>query len=214
MGWLPSPGAEAGEPRAANRHSGGMKLPFISTGSVSTRLRLAVCVVAAVAFQVASAQTTVRDDDRGRTRAGERVKLKNPDRKFVEKVTEMSMEEMQISQVAIERTSNPRVKAFADALAADHHAMTQELNALAADKGVPVPAKENRGEKWLKRDAKSFDADYLKKMLSNHEETVKLFQKQARDGEDPELVAFARKHLPTLQKHLQEASDLHKMLKD
>ncbi len=50
-------------------------------------------------------------------------------------------------------------------------------------------------------------------MVSDHEDTVKLFEKQARDGEDAALVEFARKHLSRLQHHLQQASDLHKLMK-
>lgn len=167
-----------------------------------------------------AAQTSVRDDVRDvRERdsvvrpAGERVKLKNPDKNFVEKVARISLEQVEISRVAAERSSNPRVRALAEAMAADHAAMSKELNLIASDKGVVLPAKDNIGDKWHKRDAKSFDLDYLKKMVSDHEETLEQFQKQARDGHDAELVAFARKHLSALQHHLQEASDLHKMMK-
>lgn len=198
-----------------------MNTQVMLSNSAATYRRAAGWLVAALALNVAPAQTTVRDDAREvrerdravRTVDGERVKLKNPDRSFVEKVTRMGLEEAEISRVAAERTSNPRVKAFAEAMASDHAAMARELSAIAADKGVTLPAKENYGEKWLKKDGKDFDVDYLKKMVSDHEETAKLFQKQARDGHDPELVAFARKHLPAIQHHLQEASDLHKGMK-
>ena len=176
--------------------------------------------VAAVLFtQAAVAQTTVRETERvpardgAVVRTGERVKLKNPDRNFVEKVARMSMEEADISRVAAQRTSNPRVRALAEAMAQEHAALSKELALIASDKGVVIPAKENFGEKWVKRDAKDFDLDYLKKMVSDHENTVELFQKQARDGNDPELVNFARKYLSSIQHHLQEANDLHKMMK-
>lgn len=198
-----------------------MKTILTSSRPASVGMRLAACLAAALAAAVSFGQTTARDDRRAardddrvvRTPAGERVKLKNPDRNFVEKVARMSMEEGEISRVAAERTSNPRVRAFAEAMSADHAALSKELSLIASDKGVVIPAKDNIGDKWVKRDGKSFDLDYLKKMVSDHEETVKLFQKQAREGEDVELVAFARKHLPALQHHLQEASDLHKMMK-
>ena len=187
----------------------------------STFLRVSACVAAALvahatfgADKPAREETRViRDDGTVRTQTVERVKLKNPDRNFVEKVARMSMEEAEISRVAAERTSNPRVRAFAEAMASDHANLSKELSLIASDKGVVLPAKDTIGDKWLKRDAKSFDLDYLKKMVSDHEDTVQLFQKQARDGQDPELVAFARKHLAALQHHLQEASDLHKMMK-
>lgn len=198
-----------------------MKTYSLTARPASLSLRAAAGLAAALALSTAFAQRPVREETKPvrddvrvvRTPATEPVKLKNPDRHFVEKVTRGSMEEADVSRVAVERTANPRVKAFAEAMLADHDAMAKELAAIVADKGVAVPAKENFGERWLKHDAKSFDVDYLKKMVSDHEETLKLFQKQARDGHDPDLVAFARKHLPALQHHLQEASDLHKMMK-
>lgn len=217
------PGTNVGRNLTAlSGHSESMNTRLTSLGSASTRLRAAACFAAVLSVNFSFGQTTVRDDAREvrerdravRTETGERVKLKNPDKNFVEKVTRLSLEEAEVSRVAAERTSNPRVKAFAQAMAADHAAMSQELSAIAADKGVALPAKDSFGEKWVKKDGKSFDVDYMKKMLTDHEETVKLFQRQARDGNDPELVAFARKHLPAIQHHLQEASDLHKMMKD
>jgi putative membrane protein len=50
-------------------------------------------------------------------------------------------------------------------------------------------------------------------MVSDHEDAVKLFQKQANEGKDDETVMFARKVLPKLEHHLQIANDLKKTLK-
>lgn len=99
------------------------------------------------------------------------------------------------------------------ALVSDHTAVNTELAEIAARRGVALPAKDRVDDKWTKRNARSFDHDYLKKMAEDHEETLKLFQKQATEGEDAELVAFARKHLPHLQQHLERAKDLQRLLK-
>jgi putative membrane protein len=155
------------------------------------------------------AQTTVRDAALPRDGT---VELKRVDRDFYEKAAKASMSEVEISRVALARTSNPEVKRFAQMMIDDHESTADELGRLASGKGVSLPAKE-MATKWEKHDAKSFDRDYINKMVSDHENVVKLFEKQAKDGHDPEAVAFARKHLATLQHHLQQATDLKRALK-
>ena len=76
-----------------------------------------------------------------------------------------------------------------------------------------MPAKDTDANKWSKKDGKDFDRDYVTKMVSAHEDAVKLFQKEATDGEDAESVAFARKILPKLQHHLEQANDLKRLMK-
>ncbi|MDB6167391.1 MAG: hypothetical protein JWM88_255 [Verrucomicrobia bacterium] len=135
------------------------------------------------------------------------------DKSFVEKAAKKGMEEVSISQVVAERSTNPQVKEFATMMVADHSAANTELSALAASKGIALPAKETAPGKWSKKTGKDFDEDYMEKMTEDHDEAVKLFNKEASDGKDQDIVAFARKTLPTLQHHQQMAKDLKKALK-
>jgi putative membrane protein len=105
------------------------------------------------------------------------------------------------------------VRRFAQMMIEDHQAAGEELATLASAKGVSIPAKEAAPSRWEKHDAKDFDRDYINKMVSDHEDIVKRFEKEAKDGTDPEAVAFARKYLPKLQAHLQHAADLKKSFK-
>jgi putative membrane protein len=143
----------------------------------------------------------------------DRVEIKNADKNFAEKIAKASMAEVEISRVAASRSSNPQVREFAEQMIADHSRMADELSSLASHKGIALPARDNVAEKWTKQNAKDFDRDYLKKMVSDHEDAVKAFQKQALDGSDPELIAFARKHLSAVQHHLERAKDLERFLK-
>lgn len=168
-------------------------------------------LTALVLTSAAIAQTTpaVRVDPPG-TRT---VELKRTDRTFIEKAARAGLDEVEISKVAADRTSNPAVRSFAQKIIADHEGIHDDLGSLATLKGVNLPAKDNLGEKWSKRDAKNFDRDYVDHMVSAHDEAVKLFEKHAKEGEDLEVVAFARKHLAKLQQHLHEATDLKRSLK-
>jgi putative membrane protein len=140
--------------------------------------------------------------------------LKKIDRDFFEKAAKASMSEVQISRVAATRTTNPEVKRFAQMMIEDHESATEQLAALASTRGVSLPAKDPHPDKWEKRDAKNFDKEYLEKMVSDHEDVVKLFEKQSKNGDDPEAVAFARKLLPKMQEHLQHALDLKRTVTD
>ena len=139
--------------------------------------------------------------------------VKHSDKAFLEKAGKCGMEEVSISQVAAERSTNPRVKDFAQMMVNDHTAANAALASLASAKGVSLAAKDPAPAKWSKKAGKDFDEDYMAKMVEDHEDAVKLFSKEADDGKDADVTAFARKTLPTLQHHLEQAKDLKKMVK-
>jgi putative membrane protein len=140
--------------------------------------------------------------------------IKRADRDFFTKAARAGMDEVEISRVAAQRTTNPDVRKLAQMIVEDHTAANEELATLAANCGVALPARESRTEdKWLKHDARSFDKDYLDEMVDAHQDAVKQFEREARNGDDPEAVAFARKHLAAMQHHLQQALDLKRILK-
>lgn len=168
-----------------------------------------------------SAQTAVRDDrvvppvrDVRVVEVDSTRPLKKADRDFMEKAARASMSEVAISRVAAARTSNPDVRRFAQAMIDDHESAIEHLSRLASARSVALPAKDPHPDKWEKRDAKSFDKEYLEQMVDDHEKAVKLFEKQAKDGEDADTVAYARTHLPKMQQHLQQATDLKRALSE
>lgn len=188
----------------------------MKTHSFPQRIRLCrLCGLAVVLAPLAAVAQTSAGDTAPPPRHVHpgAVELKRHDRAFFEKAAKATMAQIEISRVAVARTTNPEVKRFAQALIDDHQAASEELAALAASKGVSLPAKEADANRWEKRNAKSFDRDYLDKMVSDHEDVVKLFERQAKDGDDPDAVAFARKHLPKWQRHLYAAHDLKRAFK-
>jgi putative membrane protein len=176
--------------------------------SIRRGLQIVTCVAVGFIPFVAAAQTAVRGD-----RVAEPAReLKKVDRDFLEKTARASMAEAQISRVAVERTSNPEVKRFAQMMLEEHEKAGEQIAALASAYGFTLPAKEPHPSKWEKHDAKSFDRDYVDKMVADQQDVVKMIEKQANDGEDVETVAFARRMLPKMQVHLQRALDLKRAL--
>ena len=144
---------------------------------------------------------------------GPKIDLKHGDKSFIEKAAKSGMEEVAISRVAVERATNPQVREFAQMMVSDHTGANTELTTLAMSKNLTLPVKDINVEKWEKRSAKGFDEEYMEKMVSDHKDAVDLFEKEAKKGDDADLMNFAAKTLPSLTAHLAKAQDLKKMVK-
>jgi putative membrane protein len=172
---------------------------------------VSLCTALSAQSDTSSTSTSSSATDRGADMSAH-TKLKHSDRAFFEKAAKSGMKEVEISQASIDRLMNPELKSFAQTMVTDHSKTNSELMALAARKGVTLPSKEMKWEeKWSKK-TKDVDDDYIKTMVDDHEDDVKLFEKAAK-SDDPEIAAFAQKTLPTLQHHLTMARDLKKAVK-
>jgi putative membrane protein len=61
---------------------------------------------------------------------------------------------------------------------------------------------------FSKLEGAQFDREFLRYQVMHHEKDVAAFNLQAKEGQDPDLKAFAAKQLPVLKEHLQQARDL------
>jgi len=134
--------------------------------------------------------------------------LKHRDHEFVEDAAVSGMEEVSISKVAVDRAQNADVKAFAEMMVKDHTGANSELTSLASTKNVALPADKTNVEKWSERSAKDFDHEYVEKMIHDHKKAIETFEKESKNGTDPDLKAFADKTLPTLRAHLDRVEQL------
>jgi putative membrane protein len=142
--------------------------------------------------------------------AGAGSQLSAADRRFVDKAAEAGMAEVQAAQLAQQKSTDPKVKQFAQQMITDHTQANQKLLALAQQKGVTPPTElsarhQTEMSKLQGLDGPKFDRMYLKGQVRDHQEAVALFQKEASDGKDPQLQQFAQQTLPILQQHLDMA---------
>jgi putative membrane protein len=140
--------------------------------------------------------------------------IPHADAAFMKKAAESGLAEVEAGKVAATKASNTQVKGFATQMVDDHTKANDELKALAASKDVKLPAEPGLADKAkLKllegRDGVSFDKHYADGFgVKAHEDTVRLFEKEAKDGKDAEVKAWAEKTLPTLRHHLEMAKEL------
>jgi putative membrane protein len=135
---------------------------------------------------------------------------KGADSAFMTQAASSGMAEVELGRLAAERASSADVKAFAQKMVDDHTKANGELKALAATKGVTLPAApdpKHRGmhEKLAAQKGPAFDKEYMAGQVKAHQEAVTLFEREAASGMDPETKAWAAKTLPQLREHLKMA---------
>ncbi|KPW37636.1 Uncharacterized protein ALO59_02993 [Pseudomonas amygdali pv. mellea] len=104
------------------------------------------------------------------------------------------------------------VKKFAQQMVTDHTAANDKLAAIAKSKNLELsedPILMDKAEAAiLEMHKKSFDQAYANNQVIAHEQATKLYKEEAENGDDPELKAFAKATLPTLEQHLEQAKKL------
>ena len=123
------------------------------------------------------------------------------------------LEEVQLGKLAADRAASPEVKQFAQRLVQDHTKANQELLTIAQKKGISVPKQLDDTHKAIVKlfsqlEGAQFDREYLRSQVMDHEKETAAFAVQAKEGQDPDLKAFAARQLPILKEHLQKAREL------
>ncbi|MEK6352338.1 MAG: DUF4142 domain-containing protein [Burkholderia cenocepacia] len=136
------------------------------------------------------------------------------DAQFVDKAGMLGKVERQASQLALDRSSNAEVKAFAHRMLDDHARIADELRHIGAQKGVPVQTRmlvDPAVTALRAKEGRAFDTAYVALAGPRaHEAAIQLYETEAKDGRDPQLRAFAARTLPTLNAHLSAARQLAK----
>ena len=122
--------------------------------------------------------------------------------------------EIQSSQVALQKTQNAEIRAFAQMMI-DHHTQTSaEVMAAAKAAGLnpappALPADKQQKIAMLQSTAAAgFDAAYMREQLAGHSEALALHQSYAANGDAAPLKRVASKAVPIVETHLTRARTL------
>lgn len=135
---------------------------------------------------------------------------------FMKKAAIGGMMEVELGQVALKST-NPKVKAFAEQMITDHSKANDELKALATKSGIILPAEYPADDKahvdmMKKMTGAAFDKHYIGMMVTDHDKTIALF-KAAANSQDKGVSDFAKKTLPVITGHYEKAKAIQAGLK-
>ena len=149
----------------------------------------------------------------GMNRQAQAQDMNHTDHHFVRQATWGGMTEVILSHVALDKSNNPDIRAFAQHMIDDHTRANDILLHICGDHGIEHPNELDADHKATVDHIKSlsgwdFNRAYAHQMLDDHTDAVALFQDESANGINEHLRHFADKTLPTLQEHLTMAQDL------
>lgn len=139
------------------------------------------------------------------------------DSKFVLEAASGGMLEVKLGKLAEDRAANPDVRKFGERMVTDHTKVNKDLMAVAEKKGIKLPTEltkkhQEAFDKFKDLKGADFDKSYMKGMVKDHEEDAEAFAKEAKDGTDADVKAFAERTLPVIKEHLKMAKDINAKL--
>lgn len=139
---------------------------------------------------------------------------------FVAKAAASDMFEISAAQVALKKSTNAQVKAFAQMMVKDHTKSTNDLKAAIAQSGQAItppaalPADlQGKLDDLSKASAADFDKAYMDNQVDAHQAALDLLQRYAQDGDVPAIKSFAQTTVAVVQGHYDQAKTLRDSLK-
>lgn len=136
---------------------------------------------------------------------------------FIKEAGTEGLMEVRMANIALKNAADPKVKTFAQQMVTDHGQANRELAAIAKKNGIIIPTaiipeKKAHLEMLEKLSGAAFDKQYMDMMVKDHQKTVELF-KFGQDVNKHDLVAFAKKTAPVIEKHYNTAKEIQASLK-
>ena len=155
-------------------------------------------IAAGVFSQAAAAQTG------GSSGSGASVPA--ADKRFAMMVAQTDIAELQVSNMALQKSNSDEVKKLAQKLIDDHTKTTDSMKEIASKKGMTLPTETDAKHKALaaklqNESGAQFDKDYVTANSMDHHKVVAAFEKEANTGQDPDIKGFASQYLPAIQEH-------------
>jgi putative membrane protein len=117
---------------------------------------------------------------------------------------------IQDGMVAEKKAKSAETRKVASRVVASHETSNKDLIALAKRKGLAVTT-----DNIKPRDmgTQNYDAQYLYSIETDHQQDLKAFNDELKNGKDAEVKAWASQHLPTVKEDLAMAKKARKELK-
>jgi putative membrane protein len=135
---------------------------------------------------------------------------------FITEAAISDMFEIQSSKLAQEK-KDAKTEEFAKKMIADHTSSSDAIKNMVQSGKVKadIPASlDSKHQSMLDKlkglNGDDFEKQYRSDQISGHKDTVDLYKRYAKSGDNPDLKAFAEKTLPIVEHHQKMAEDLPK----
>lgn len=139
------------------------------------------------------------------------------DVEFASAVTNNALNKVNTGKMALEKSTNSRVKNFATMLVNDHTKLGDELSVIAKDKKITLPAlsgmaEMHQADRLAMKQGNDFDRAYLDAMILDEKKALDICENGSKTCKDGSLKAFAAKSTPVLKMHLDSAQAVRSSL--
>lgn len=143
--------------------------------------------------------------------------LSKDDVKFLQMANQCGLLKIKASELAAKRHVTGPTAEFAKKMVSEHESVNKDLSSLASKKGLTLPTMldEDTQKKYdalAKMDDAKMANEYMECQVKAHKTAVSEFKDAADDSKDVDVKAFAAKHLPHMQAHLDEAKRIEDTL--
>lgn len=141
--------------------------------------------------------------------------LSQQDRDFITKAASAGNFEVRSAKLVQDKITDKDEKDFAQMMIDDHTKANDDLKSLAERKGVTISDSLAPKHQSLYDQLNSSNdvlGTYKQQQVAAHQQTIKLFEDELRNGRDADVKAFAEKYLPVLRQHL-EGAEAHLNMK-
>jgi len=126
---------------------------------------------------------------------------------FAAAATDGNLTELTLSQLGVQKATDPELKQFSQQMIDEHTRMGTEMRSLTTQKGLRVPEMVDVRSQFCAQSlaglsGEEFDRCYAKAQLIVHMDSVAMFEAEAERGMDPDVKALAAKSLPHIKSHL------------
>jgi putative membrane protein len=127
---------------------------------------------------------------------------------FAAAAADSGLSELTLSQLGVQRATDPDLKQFSERMIEEHSRLNNELRTLAAQKGIRIPnmvdvRSQFSAQSLAGLSGEEFDRCYAKAQLVAHMEAVAAFEAEAERGVDPDVRGMAARALPKIKSHLE-----------
>jgi len=145
--------------------------------------------------------------------AAESRALSQQDKAFIQAAGAGNLAEAEMGQLAEQKATTPAIKEFGRWMATDHGFANKWLAAILREERENFQPALTTEQTEMKRKLEGlsgvqFDQYYVQHMVGDHEKTVPVFEKEAKEGNNPAIKAYAEYLTPVLEQHLAEVKEL------
>lgn len=135
------------------------------------------------------------------------------DQQFLEWAATRNAMEVEMGQMAARKAPSQQVRQFGQMLATDHGRNNAKAMPLIREMNITLPetmAPQDHKtiEEFTRLKGQQFDQRFVQHEVKDHEHVIKIFQKFAKDAQNPQVRQFAEQTIPVLEKHLAAAKRL------